>query len=144
MPGELGGAMSPAEIPVAEGQGVMGPTVLIVEDEVLSRLAMAEYLRQCGFQVIEAASGLEAQQLVLGGLEVNLVFSDITMPGGVDGIDLALWLMVRSESTKVILTSGLPDALAKAERACNGVMAFVPKPYDYAAVAKRIREALQA
>ena len=135
--------MSPAENPVAEGQAAMGPTVLIVEDEVLSRLAMAEYLRDCGFHVIEAASGVEAQQLVLAGLKVDLVFSDITMPGGVDGIDLALWLMVQCESTKVILTSGLPDALTKARSACNQVLAFVPKPYDQADVAKRIRELVQ-
>jgi CheY-like chemotaxis protein len=135
--------MSPAENPVAEGQAAMKPTVLIVEDEVLSRLATAEYLRECGFHVIEAASGVEAQQLVLAGLRVDLVFSDITMPGGVDGIDLALWLMVQCESTKVILTSGLPDALAKAQSACNQVLAFVPKPYVHADVAKRIRELLQ-
>jgi CheY-like chemotaxis protein len=135
--------MSPAENPIAEGQPAMGPTVLIVEDEVLSRLAMGEYLRECGFNVIEAANGAEAQQLVLAGLKVDLVFSDITMPGGVDGIDLALWLMVNCESTKVILTSGLPDSLAKAASACNQVLAFVPKPYVHADVAKRIRELLQ-
>lgn len=135
--------MSPAENPSAEGQPAMGPTVLVVEDEVLPRLAMAEYLRECGFRVVEAASGVEAQQLVLAGLKVDLVFSDITMPGGVDGIDLALWLMVHCESTKVILTSGLPDALAKAESACGQVLAFVPKPYDQVTVVEKIRELLQ-
>ncbi len=134
--------MSPAENPFSEGQPAMGPKVLIVEDEVLSRLAIAEHLRDCGFQVIEAASGAEAQQLVLAGLRVDLVFSDITMPGGVDGIDLALWLMVHCESTKVILTSGLPDALAKAQSACNQVLAFVPKPYQYDDVVRRIRDLL--
>lgn len=132
--------MSPAENPAAEGQREMSPTVLIVEDEVLSRLAIAEFLRDCGYHVVEAASGAEAQQLVLAGLRVDLVFSDITMPGGVDGIDLALWLMVNCESTKVILTSGLPDALAKAQNACNQVLAFIPKPYDHADVVQRIRE----
>jgi CheY-like chemotaxis protein len=136
--------MSPAENPSAEGRPAVAPTVLVVEDEVLSRLAMAEHLRACGFQVIEAANAIEAQQLVLAGLTVDLVFSDITMPGGVDGIDLALWLMVHCEATKVILTSGLPDALAKAQSACNQVIAFVPKPYDQAAVAARIRELLEA
>ena len=64
--------MSPAENPVAEGQAAMGPTVLIVEDEVLSRLAMAEYLRECGFHVIEAANGVEAPHLVLAGLKGEL------------------------------------------------------------------------
>lgn len=96
--------MSPAENPAAEGVPAMGPTVLIVEDEVFPRLAMADYLRECGFHVVEAASGVEAQQLVLAGLKVDLVFSDITMPGGVDGIDLALWLMVHCESAKARAT----------------------------------------
>jgi hypothetical protein len=52
--------------------------------------------------------------------------------------------MVHCEATKVILTSGLPDALMKAESCCNQVLAFVPKPYDQGEVAKRIRELLQA
>jgi response regulator RpfG family c-di-GMP phosphodiesterase len=136
--------MSPAENPFSEYQPAMEPTVLIVEDEVLSRMAMSDHLRECGFHVIEAASGVEAQQLILAGLKVDLVFSDITMPGGVDGIDLALWLMVHCESAKVILTSGLPDSLVKAQAACNRVLEFVPKPYDQADVAKRIRELLDA
>ena len=68
-PDYWGGTMSPAENPVAEGQAAM-PTVLIVEDEVLSRLAMAEYLRECGLHVIEAASGVDAQQLGLAGKSI--------------------------------------------------------------------------
>ncbi len=136
--------MCPAEDPAAEHEAAMGPMVLIVEDEVLPRLAMAEHLRDCGFQVVEAGNGAEAQALILGGLKPNLVFSDITMPGGVDGMDLALWLMVQSPDTLVVLTSGLPDSLAKAETACKHVRAFIPKPYDHNFVADRFRSLLQA
>jgi CheY-like chemotaxis protein len=75
-----------------EPQAEPGPIVLVVEDEVLIRLATADHLRSCGFKVLESASGAEAQDLILAGPRVDLVFSDITMPGPVDGVALARWL----------------------------------------------------
>jgi CheY-like chemotaxis protein len=67
-------------------------TVLVVEDEVLVRLAIAEYLRDCGYRVIEASSADEAI-LVLQQpeLTIDVVFTDIEMPGPMDGFGLAQW-----------------------------------------------------
>jgi response regulator RpfG family c-di-GMP phosphodiesterase len=68
-------------------------TVLVVEDEVFIRLVISEYLRDCGYRVIEAANADEAL-IVLEHLEiaVDVVFSDIEMPGSIGGFDLANWL----------------------------------------------------
>lgn len=129
--------MRPAEDPIVELD--QRRTILVVEDEVLPRLAIAEHLRACGFHVVEAATGLEAQQLLLAGLQVDVVFSDITMPGGVDGIALADWIAANNVSAQIVLTSGLPSALAAAQLTCAHVNAFVSKPYDFDRVTDRLR-----
>ncbi|MBC7767759.1 MAG: response regulator [Phycisphaerales bacterium] len=106
-------------------------TVLVVEDEVLVRLALADDLRARGYTVIEAASGDEARKLVLAGVEFDLIVSDITMPGELDGADLARWLHDNHVTTPVMLTSGMPSALDAARESCANVTAFVSKPYDH-------------
>lgn len=104
------------------------PVVLVAEDEIIIRLAVADHLRECGFQVVEAANGAEAKALILAGLEVDLVFSDIQMPD-VDGVALALWLSEHGVGAPIVLTSGMPEALKAAQSACKNVNVFVPKPY---------------
>ena len=68
------------------------PTVLVVEDEALVRMPIAEYLRDCGYKVLEAEDAGEAIHMVDGGDPVDVVFSDVRMPGDMDGFDLARWI----------------------------------------------------
>jgi CheY-like chemotaxis protein len=72
-------------------------TVLVVEDDVLIRMPIAQYLRDCGYKVIEAANGDEAMA-VLSHKEtvVDVVFTDIEMPGALDGFGLAKWTRHRT------------------------------------------------
>jgi len=114
-------------------------TVLVVEDEVLVRLALAEYLRDCGFQVLEAATGDEAiEVLTARGEEVDLVFSDVQMPGKTDGFALAHWIRDKIPGMRIILTSGVGHAASKAENLClDGPM--IQKPYDHKALLGEIR-----
>ena len=84
--------------------------VLIVEDEVLVRLMMAEELRSVGYDVIEAATADEALDALAHISTISLVISDIRMPGSMDGLGFAR--LVRSEypATRIVLTSGnLPN-----------------------------------
>lgn len=120
--------MCPAEDPMASPAQKRAPVVLVAEDEVIIRLAVADHLRGCGFQVAEAANGAEAKALILAGLEVDLVFSDVQMPDG-DGVALAQWLSEHGVDAPVVLTSGMPDALTAAQEACANVSVFIPKPY---------------
>ena len=67
-------------------------TILVVEDDVLVRIPIAQYLRDCGYKVIEAVSADEAMTVLLHReIVVDVVFSDIEMPGSVDGFGLAKW-----------------------------------------------------
>ena len=64
------------------------PALLIVEDEVLIRLSVADYLRDCGFKVFEAADAREALDILATETAVDLVFSDVQLPGGLSGLDV--------------------------------------------------------
>lgn len=100
-------------------------TVLIVEDEPLIRLTLADALEDEGFNVLEAATVLEAVA-VLGHNPVDAVITDIDMPGALSGIDLAEFLQVSVKKLPVIVTSG--GRLASNRPLPAGTL-FVPKPY---------------
>ncbi|MET0546452.1 MAG: response regulator [Caulobacterales bacterium] len=116
--------------------------ILVVEDEVLVRLDIAEYLRGEGYTVLEAASGDEALTVFGAVDEVDLVFSDINMPGALDGKALAIWLSENNPQIPVILTSGIQASLQDAKTACPTIAATFDKPYSQAAVADQIRAQL--
>ena len=99
--------------------------ILVVEDEVLIRAFIAEELRLAGFSVIEAGRAEEALTYINAGEQVDLVFSDIRMPGSLDGLQLAEILHDKYPDIPVILTSGNAPP-----RHVGIVEAFVAKPYD--------------
>jgi len=109
-------------------------TVLVVEDEILVRTATAEYLRMVGYKVVEAGNAAEAMAVLDAGMEIDLVFSDIVMPGDVDGVGLVLLVRSRHGAIPVVLTSGDQSRAADAKIADF----FVRKPYRASALARRI------
>src|SRR5262249_60223603 len=66
--------------------------ILFVEDEVLIRMAVADYLRDCGYRVIEAGNADEAIKVLCSNESVDVVCSDVQMPGSMDGFGLAQWI----------------------------------------------------
>lgn len=119
----------------------IGETVLVVEDEVLLRLVVAEYLRDCGFKVIEAAHADEAVMVLKQpDLQIDVLFSDVEMPGSMDGFALAQWTRANRPGLEVILTGSVPRAVNAAADLCEeGPM---PKPYEPRSVHDRIRRLL--
>jgi len=118
-------------------------TVLVVEDEVLLRLIIAEYLRDCGYKVIEAADADEAV-LVLKqpDLVIDVLFTDIEMPGSMDGFALAQWSRSNRPGLEVILAGTVPRAVNAAANLCEE--GPLPKPYEPQSVHDRIRRLLAA
>jgi CheY-like chemotaxis protein len=125
----------------APASSAIGETVLVVEDEVLLRLVVAEYLRDCGFKVIEAADADEAVVVLKQPhLQIDVLFSDIEMPGSMDGFALAQWTRANRPGVEVILTGTVPRAVNAAADLCEeGPM---PKPYEPQSVHDRIRRLL--
>ena len=97
--------------------------MLVVEDEVLVRAVAVAHLKDCGFSVLEAPSGDAARILVRDTPAIAVVFSDIQMPGSMDGLDLARWLSSECPSVKILLTSG--RAVPEGDTAWR----FLAKPY---------------
>jgi CheY-like chemotaxis protein len=118
-------------------------TVLVVEDEVLVRSTIAEYLRSCGYRVIEAVNADEAL-IVIRNLEikVDIVFSDVEMPGTMDGFALASWIRKNRPELDVILAGSVTRAADSAEKLCDD--GPLPKPYQAETVVRQIRRLLAA
>ena len=112
-------------------------TVLVVEDEIMVRLPIAEFLRDCGYNVVEAGDAGEAIAAMQGDEPVSLVFSDIRMPGNMDGFGLAEWFRSHYPNVPVLLTSGYNGGRSLSAAAGPGVR-FIEKPYSQNQVARRI------
>ena len=81
-------------------------TVLVVEDEALIRLDLASYLIQRGFNVLEAGSAAEAIEILERDRSIRVVFTDVCMPGDMDGIALAKAVRERWPPTVIVICSG--------------------------------------
>lgn len=120
------------------------PTILVVDDEVLIRMILSDYLQDCGFKVLEAGTvadaiaAIEASQSI-----IDLVFSDVNMPGGKDGIELAQWVKTNCPQLPVLLTSGDEKKADLAGEIC-GKEEFLPKPYDHKMAVARVRKLIAA
>jgi CheY-like chemotaxis protein len=122
---------------VSAGHEPEKPTVLVVEDEVLIRLMLADELRSQGLQVLEASNADEALTVLQSSLPVHLLFTDIRMPGGMDGVALAKAAHARFPRIKSIIgSSGRP------EQSIDFADAFLAKPYDLRELADQVRRLL--
>ena len=110
-------------------------TILIVEDEVLIRLLAADDLRARGFGVLEASNADEAIAVLQSGAPIDLVFTDVRMPGSMDGFALARFIHARRPELKLIITSGA--ALSSSPESDD---VFIRKPYDLNLVVTRIND----
>jgi len=117
------------------------PRILVVEDEVLIRMTVSDYLRDCGFHVIEAGRADEAVGILETDIDVDIVFSDINMPGKLDGLGLAQWIQRERAGLKVILTSAVART-AKAGREAFEDGPFLAKPYAHGELEHHIRRLL--
>jgi CheY-like chemotaxis protein len=118
-----------------------GELVLLVEDNDKVREATANRLESLGYAVREAKTGPEAIMLLKSGEPIALAFSDIVMPGGMTGYDVAEWVRSMKPDLKVLLTSGyseMPIAPSEAVRKIR----VLGKPYTREQLARALREAL--
>jgi CheY-like chemotaxis protein len=118
-----------------------GELILVVEDNDKVREATMSRLESLGYAVLEARTGPEAIRLLQSGEPIALVFSDIIMPGGMTGYDVAEWVRSVKPELKVLLTSGYSDMPLAASEAVRAIK-VLGKPYTRAQLACALREAL--
>ena len=122
-----------------EEQPSTAPVVLVVENDVLLRLVTASNMRDVGFEVLEAANCAEAIR-ILDFIPVDVLFSDIDMPGKIDGLALAKWVHRSQADTRIILTSGA----ARTPGDVKEYGSFLPKRYAEKDVERLLRSVLSS
>lgn len=115
--------------------------VLIVEDEPLVRMMVIELFEDEGFDVLEAANADEALAIFGERRDVALLFTDVEMPGSLDGYALARWVHANRPSVRTMIVSG--RALPRAGDVPDGA-AFLGKPYDHDDVIRRVQAMMRA
>jgi len=130
----------------APGPAIEGgsETVLVVEDDAMVRGYVTARLRNLGYRTLEAANAAEAIAIAERGAEFDLLFTDVIMPGPMNGRQLADEMARRRPGTKVLFTSGYTEnAMVHHGRLDPGVL-LLAKPYRNAELARMIRRALAA
>jgi CheY-like chemotaxis protein len=113
------------------------PVVLIVEDESLLRMDAADIIAAAGFEVVEAANADQAINILEARRDITVVFTDIQMPGSMDGLKLARAIRGRWPPIKIVATSG---HVGLAERDLPEGGRFLLKPYSPRQVTGVLRE----
>ena len=119
-----------------------GETILLVEDNPDVRKVTAQRLRNLGYVVVEATSGARAVEVLSSGASVGLVFSDVVMPGGMSGFELARWVQDNTPPVPVLLSSGFAEDVARAGEAPASELEILRKPYTGAELARALRKAI--
>ena len=113
-------------------------TLLLADDDVIIRLALSDYLRSCGFIVLEAADGAEAKAVLQSGLAIAALLCDVQIAGGDNGFALAQWVRRYRPAIEVLLTTTLANKTRTAASFC-GRYASGRGASDAPALAGRIR-----
>jgi len=113
--------------------------VLVVEDNSLVRVVIADFLECAGFVVIQAVDGAAALGVLASGAAFDILFTDVQMPGPIDGLGVAMRVHDQRPGLPIVITSGhgVPEPMPAGGR-------FVAKPYDNRKIVTLVRELLAA
>ncbi|MGH6889175.1 MAG: response regulator [Rhizomicrobium sp.] len=116
-------------------------TVIVAETDVLSRMVLAQYLRECGYDVIEAATSEDVLKVLRSGREVDSILLDAQISGGLAGFTLARQIREHYPQTDILLTFGVAKAAEKAGNLCDE--GPLEKPYHPEELVRRIKRLRQ-
>ncbi len=137
-PAPPGPTQSPADGPRGNGE-----TLLLVEDEPALRMLAERVLLGHGYQVLAASTGQEAMQTwSTHGAEIDLLVTDVVMPGGISGTELADRLQTLNPALKVVCTSGYSLEMLAREPQTRQGLRLLPKPYSPTTLLLTVRECL--
>ena len=121
-----------------------GETVLVVDDEVTIRMLVADALRDRGYAVMEAADGVAGLEVLQGNPAIDLVVTDVGMPGGLNGRQLADAARAMRPALKVLLITGYAEKAVVGDTALEDGIEVMTKPFALDALGMRIRSMIDA
>jgi CheY-like chemotaxis protein len=119
-----------------------GETILVVEDDPLVRQYVLTQIQNLGYATLSASNGAEALSAIDSGKEIDLLFTDVIMPGGMNGRELADAVTRRRPGVAVLYMSGYPEAAMMHDGRLDPDVTLLSKPYRPAELARVIREVL--
>jgi CheY-like chemotaxis protein len=117
-------------------------TILVVEDAAAVRTAAVSLLESLGYRVLQANDGPSALELVDEHLDIDLVLSDVVMPGGMKGPDLARHVLKRRPDVKLLYMSGYADDASFRDGTFDPYAELISKPFQSEELARKVREVL--
>ncbi len=118
-------------------------TILVVEDEEDVRSSTVELLSALGYQVFEAADATRAVELIEAGTNIDLVFSDVIMPGELSSLELSKVVRAKLPSAQILFTSGYAEGVLAHDGRLDAGVNLLQKPYNADTLSARIRHLLR-
>lgn len=131
-----------ADQPIPQLQQISDKTILIVEDNPKVRKLSIERIRDLGYRTLYAEDGDQAYALLLDGAKVDLVFTDLVMPGDLNGYDIAKKVSNEFPTIKLLLTSGYASDVVATSMAKSPILDILHKPYRQTDLARRLHALL--
>ena len=125
----------PAPVEPSSGDAASA-SVLVVEPDILVRMVIADYLRDCGYKVVEGVNADEALAVLGAGTKIDVILTEVQLSGSLDGFGLVRQIRENHPEIDVILTSGVARAADKAGDLCDD--GPLEKPYHPQEVVRRI------
>jgi PAS domain S-box-containing protein len=132
-----------AQAPGPAATGGSGERILVVEDKADVRRLATRILTRLGYEVLEAADGKSALESLAAGPKVDLLFTDVVLPGRISGADLAKEAQARHPELKVLYTSGYANNAALEDGSSRDEVRFIKKPFAKEGLARMVRRALE-
>ncbi len=123
-------------------EGGQGETILLIDDEEMIRMAASESLRDAGYQVIEAGDGPSGLAQIDSGTRIDLMVTDVGLPGGLNGRQVADAARGRRPELKVLFITGYAEHSALGEAHLDHGMGLITKPFSNAILTERVKEML--
>ena len=117
--------------------------VLVVEDDELVRVHISSQVRGLGYRVTSASNAHSALEIIKGSDDIDLLLTDIVMPGGMNGSELAMEVIGIHPDTKILFTSGYPKNIIDQNSELGSRVELLSKPYRRRELAMKIRRALE-
>jgi CheY-like chemotaxis protein len=136
--GQEDAARPPVRIAEPERHG-RRQTILVVEDDAEVRRASAEALREIGYEVLEAGDAMDGVRLIVDQGGIDLLFTDVGLPGGVNGCELADAARSAQPGLRVLFTTGKGHGAS----VLDSTMHLIAKPFDLSTLAAKVHEVLQ-
>lgn len=109
---------------------------MVLQPDIIARMAIAEYLRGCGYKVVEGVTSEDVMTVLRAGIRIDVVFAEVRLAGDLDGLDLAKKIRANYPHVDVLLTVGTANATEKAAELCEE--GPLVKPYHPQELLRRI------